>query len=402
MYPHLLTWSFGRTFPTAKLAALSAILGAFLKRAGKLALLFQRENVLMMLLWLTYTVSTAFAINPNEAWNTWQDVSKLIVMALLTSILITDQRKLRYFFLVVAISLGFYGLKGGLFALTTRGEAIVGGPEPSIIAGNNNIGLALNMCLPILWYLAHEERGYLRMLLYTMFFLTVPSIMFTYSRASALTVAVVLMAIVFKGRNRMLLVSTILAGVMFALPLIPQRFWNRQNTTLTYEADASAMSRLDNWKFCWELALDRPFTGGGFNYNTKDTFARYAPEFLYTYEGKTWDTHSIYFAMLATHGFPGFVVFITMTISCFISCAQLKRAARDRAELGWVTSYCYLIEVSLLALLINGAFVNMEYFDLVYDLVGVLVSLKVISRRALSETEAEELSRSSELVPAAV
>src|SRR5262245_9165977 len=140
MYPHLLTWSFGRTFPVAKLAALSAVAGAAWRRAGDAGVLRLRENVLMMLLWCTFTISTIFAINPTEAWSTWQDVSKLVIMAFLTSMLLTDQRRVRYFFLVIALSLGFYGLKGGLFALTTGGEYVVWGPAPSIIAGNNNIG----------------------------------------------------------------------------------------------------------------------------------------------------------------------------------------------------------------------------------------------------------------------
>jgi len=402
MYPHLFTWSFGRTFPVAKLMAVSVIAGTIIRGAVKSAALRQRENVLMMLLGCTFTVSTIFAIYPANAWDRWLDVIKLVVMGLLTSMLLTDQRRMRYFFIVVALSLGFYGLKGGLFALTTGGEAVVNGPEPSIIAGSNNLGLALNMCLPFFWFLAYEERGFLRILLYATFFLSIPSIMFTYSRASALALAVVLVAIFLKGRNRALLLASTLVAAIAAIPLIPQEFWDRQSTTLTYESDRSAMSRIDNWKFCWALAQDRPFTGGGFDYNTRDTFRKYAPEFLYAYDNRTWDTHSIYLAMLATHGFPGLLVFLAMIASCFVSCAQMRLAVRDRPDLDWVRTYCYILEVSFLALLVNGAFVNMEYFDLVYDLVGVVASMRVICYRTLSETESEERSPAGELVPAAV
>jgi O-antigen ligase len=68
------------------------------------------------------------------------------------------------------------------------------------------------------------------------------------------------------------------------------------------------MSRIDNWLFCWNLALDNPLTGGGFEFQTREVFTRYAPQFVTKY-GRVWDTHSIYFAMLATHGFPGFFLF---------------------------------------------------------------------------------------------
>jgi hypothetical protein len=46
-----------------------------------------------------------------------------------------------------------------------------------------------------------------------------------------------------------------------------------------------------------------------------------------------------------------------------------------------------MIQISLLALLINGAFVNMEYFELVYQLVGIVSCLKVICYRELARTQ---------------
>src|SRR5207253_1536403 len=105
-------------------------------------------------------------------------------MSLLASVLLTDRTRARQFLLVIAVSLGFYGFKGGLFGLTTGGHFMVLGPGDSIIGANNNLGLALNMCLPLLWYLAREESGWRRRILQSMFFLTIPAIMFTYSRAS--------------------------------------------------------------------------------------------------------------------------------------------------------------------------------------------------------------------------
>jgi putative inorganic carbon (HCO3(-)) transporter len=389
MYPHLLTWSF-QNLPVAKWTAMAVLAGTVARGAINTAPLRTRETFLMMLLWCTFTLSTLFALNPVPAWDKWKDVSKLIVMAVVTSMLLTDQKRMRYFLLVVGLSLGFYGFKGGLFSLANGGELSVWGPSPSLLYGNNNIGLALNMALPFLWYLAHGEKGYLKAVLYAMFFLTIPAIMFTYSRASALTMPLILLAIMCKGRNRALLISVLCAGALIAVPLIPDKFWDRQQTVLTYESDGSAMSRIDNWKFCWTVALDRPITGGGFEFYSRNTFARYAPQFLFTYGGRTWDTHNIYFAMLGSHGFPGLLVFVSMIVACFVSCSQMEARARRRTDLGWVTSYSSLVQVSFLALLVNGMFVNMEYFDLVYHLVAVVATLRIISRHAFSETKNEE------------
>ncbi|PWT94295.1 MAG: putative O-glycosylation ligase, exosortase A system-associated [Acidobacteria bacterium] len=399
MFPHELAWGFSRDLPGAKLASLSTVAGLLITRAGNTASVFQRENILMIVLWCLFTMSSVFAFNPNLAWSKWMEISKLIIMALVTSTLLRDPKKIRYFFLVIALSLGFYGFKGGLFSLLTGGQERVWGPGTSVIAGNNAIGLALNMALPFLWYLARQETGYLSITLYSMFFLTVPAIMFTYSRASAFTLPIVLFAIMFRGKNRVLVLCTMLIGFILAFPFIPQKFWNRQNTALQYESDRSAMSRIDNWKFCWRLALDRPLTGGGFLFNTDRIFAMYAPEFLYSYGGTTWDTHNIYLAILAAHGFPALFVFLLMIAFCFLSCRRLRRRVGSRADLVWMTSYCYTVEVSLLALLVNGIFVNMEYFELLYDLVAVVASLKVVGGRALSERPNESLRITNDLIP---
>src|SRR5215831_16676983 len=129
MYPHALTWLYAEG-PWAKLAALSTIAGTVVHGAGSIAPLRRRESLLMVLVWCTFTISTIFAINPS-AWDKWQDVSKLILMGLLTSTLLTEKSRMRYFLLTIALSLGFYGVKGGVFSLHGGGDNLVYGPSTS-------------------------------------------------------------------------------------------------------------------------------------------------------------------------------------------------------------------------------------------------------------------------------
>src|SRR5438309_1521559 len=145
MYPHELAWSFAQTFPVAKLSALSVIGGLLFAPTGNFAAIRQKENIAMLLLWATFTLSSVYAIYQDRAWAHWQDSSKLIVMSLLASMMLKDRQRIRLFLLVVAFSIGFYGFKGGLFGLATGGSQMVMGPGDSIIGANNNIGLALNM-----------------------------------------------------------------------------------------------------------------------------------------------------------------------------------------------------------------------------------------------------------------
>jgi probable O-glycosylation ligase (exosortase A-associated) len=404
MYPHMYTWSFGQTFPSAKLMALVAIFGAAINKDGDFRPLRRPESIAMMLLFVCFTVSTFFAIQPEQAWSRWQDVSKLVIMALVSSVLLTTQKRMRIFLIVVALSLGgFYGIKGGIWSVVSGGQEKVGGAGTSTIAANNAIGLALNMCLPFLWYLANEEKGFLKKLLRFAFFISIPAVMFTYSRASALTLGVIVPALIFKGRrSAILLVLVLIVAGLLATPYIPDRWWHRQQTTLDYEDDASAMSRIDNWKILWLIALDYPLVGAGFEFMTNDLYAKYSPQYLLRY-GHVYNTHSIYLSILAGHGFFAFFVFMAMIAFTWLSCRHTRRMVRGRDDLKWCAAYCDIVNVSLLAFLINGAFVNMEYFDLPYHLVAIAASLRVICQRELAAEvdEAVDISANLSPVPAA-
>jgi len=389
MYPHELAWSFAQTFPVAKLSALSVMGGLLFAPAGNIAAVRQRENISMLLLWCTFTISSAFAFYPAQAWYKWQDASKLIVMSVLASMLLRDRQRIRLFLLVIAFSVGFYGFKGGLFGLVTGGTQMVMGPGDSIIGANNAIGLALNMCLPLLWYLAREEKGWCKRFLQATFFLTIPAIMFTYSRASTIAMGVLLLMIMLKSRWRIVLIVAALVGGVAAIPFIPQKWLDRQQSTLSYEEDGSAMSRIDNWRFCWLVATDNPITGAGFDFQTPAVFARYAPDFLVKYKGKVWDTHNIFLGILTCHGFPGLLAYVTMIGFCLASCSTLKRRVRHRPDLKWVRTYSEMIQLSFLGFIINGMFVNMEYYDLTYHWIAVVASLKVIVDRELSQPSSE-------------
>src|SRR6185369_4523999 len=85
MNPHMYAWSFGQTFPVAKISALSVFGGYIFSGFGNVGIVRHRENLLMLLLLMVFTVSTLGAIYPNEAFVRWMDVTKLIVMSLMAS-----------------------------------------------------------------------------------------------------------------------------------------------------------------------------------------------------------------------------------------------------------------------------------------------------------------------------
>ena len=59
---------------------------------------------------------------------------------------------------------------------------------------------------------------------------------------------------------------------------MPDKWTKRMHTIETYEEDTSATSRLTTWKTLWNLALDRPIVGAGFETGSQEIFQRYAPK----------------------------------------------------------------------------------------------------------------------------
>jgi O-antigen ligase len=144
------------------------------------------------------------------------------------------------------------------------------------------------------------------------------------------------------------------------------------------------MSRIDNWKLCWQLALDRPLTGGGFKFIGMETMHRYSPQFAQKY-GIPLDTHNIFMGILAGHGFPALTVFVLMIVTAYVNCYRIRGIVPKYANMAWAGNYGNMVQVSLIGWIVNGMFVNMEYFELPYHLIAVVVAVKLIIREAQRE-----------------
>jgi len=378
MNPHRLTWGFAYDLSFAMVVALLTLTGFVFTRDRK-PFLWTRETVLILLLWGWFTVSSVFAMYPDSAWAKWEQISKILLMALLTIPLFQDRQRLRLLLLVIAASLGFYGFKGGLFALTTGGQWMVLGPPGSFFEANTELSLALNMSLPISFYLAREEqRRWLRLTLRAVFFLTILAVPFTYSRAGLLGLAVVLIVLYFRARARLLLVPLVLGGLLGFIAFAPGQFFERVETISHYEQDDSAQLRLMSWRVGYEIARDRPVLGGGFTvFIHRATYDIYLPEYPRPFGH---DAHSIYFNLLGEHGWIGLGIFVALVVSALSTLHALRRAGATDPEKAWISNYAKMIQASILAYLVTGAFLSVAYFDLTYHLFAITIILKGMAR----------------------
>jgi putative inorganic carbon (HCO3(-)) transporter len=142
MNPHRLTYGAAYDFPFAALIAVATALSLVLSKQPKG---FPRTPVTILLLvftaWMTFT--SFFALEPTLVWREWDRVMKTMFMVFISLMALNTEEDLKRYVWVVALSLGIYGLKGGIFVLLSGGNFKVYGPDGSYIAENNSMALAL-------------------------------------------------------------------------------------------------------------------------------------------------------------------------------------------------------------------------------------------------------------------
>jgi probable O-glycosylation ligase (exosortase A-associated) len=388
MNPHRYTWGMAYDFPVAQVVAMATLAG-FIFTKEKDRFYMEKEIILIILLWIIFTGTTFYAFYPHLAWPMWQKTSKVLLMCLVSLPLFIDKRKLRYLLLTIAFSLGFLGLKGGIFSIIHAGAYNVRGPEGSFISGEGDFALALNMTLPLLFYLARdEENKKLKIILNSMFILSIISVIFTYRRGGFLGLAVVIFILLLRS-NKKIVTASIFSLALVVVPyFIPEKWFARMETIKTYHEDRSAIGRINAWKTALNVAEDRPLVGAGFDGLTGDTIDIYSPDPAVTAA----DVHSIYFEVLGEHGFIAFGLFILLLLSAMLNLQKLRKTFKNNPSSKWISNYAEMLQVSLIAYMVGGAFLGRAYFDLFYHLIVIGVILKVFARRELFQTTKSEIT----------
>jgi putative inorganic carbon (HCO3(-)) transporter len=385
--PQSYTWGFGRTFPFSQVVAVSTILGLFASSERKTPAI-HRETLLLILLWAYFGVSTLSALYPAEAAEQLLRVSKIFLMILVATLVINTEEKLHSLIRIIGYSLGFYGLKGGLFAIANGGAFMVWGPQDTFLYANNSIGLGLAMNIPVLLYLLKlEQASWLRWILRSMLLFTYPAIICTYSRGAWLGMIMVTAMSLFKSRRRF--VAIVLAGLVVLAPQIvpriaPDRVQQRYDSLVNYEEDSSAQSRFWNWEFCKRVGLARPLSGGGFNLYRLESYANFYPEFLTQWPGKVWSCHSSWLTLFAEHGIPGFVIWFTLLICSLMSLRQIRAYGKGTGRL-YLLNFTDMVQSSLLAYFVVGTFIDAAYFDIFYYFVAFIIIQKGMILRQTRE-----------------
>jgi probable O-glycosylation ligase (exosortase A-associated) len=388
MNPHRLAWGFATSFPFGKVVGGVTCFSALVSRDKK-RIPITRESIILGLLFVWIFVTSLLALEPESAWTQWSKVSKILLIVFVTMVLLTDRKRVEAFVWMIVLSIGFYGVKGGLFTIATGGSYHVLGPQESFIADNNHLGLALLMTVPMMRYLQQAStRRWLRHGLLAAMGLTVLSVLGTQSRGAFVGLSATLLFLVFRSRHKVLLGALSLSIIPITFALMPDAWFERMESIRHYREDPSAMGRINAWSFAINLVLDRPLVGGGFECFTSRWFATYAPD-----PTDVHDAHSIYFEILAEQGVIGLILFLALALSSWRTCTALIRESESDRELLWLSDLMRMVQVGLVAYAVTGLFVGLAYFDLYYNVIAILVSAKLIATQHAHASRIAERAR---------
>lgn len=379
MNPHREVWGFATSLPYAMVIFLVTMVACVIAREPKR---FEANAVTILLLVfaLIITLTTIAGIGPQDVmWRRWNATIKTIIGALLVACMLTSRRRIHALVWLMAISIGYYGVKGGMFTAMTGGGHRVLGPPDSMIADRNHMAVALLVSVPLMNYLRLQSKHHLvRMGLLAASGLTLLGAVGSQSRGALLALAATAMVLWWRSKRKVVSAIVLFGCIAAILAFMPDSWAERMNSILTYEEDASAMGRIRIWTASWLLALEFPLTGVGF----RSMYYQHIVDMVAP-DVRARAVHSIYFEPLGEHGFPGFLVWIGMTFAGIYYAQRLMRITKDRPDLAWAGDLGRMVQVSIVAYLAGGAFLSLSYWDYYWMILIVTAAAHTIAVRTI-------------------
>lgn len=398
MNPHAQGWGFARTFPFAAIIAACTLVSIFLYKGAK-RLTMTPPVVLFIFFAFWMTLTSIFAIHPDQVYPQWNKVMKIFGMTLVVLMLLKERKHIECAIWSIVISIGYYGVKGGIFTIRSGGSDRVWGPAGTFIEGNNEVALAFVMVIPLMFYLMKITKNrWGRYSFMASIGLCAFAALGSYSRGALLAVAAMGAFLWLKSKEKIALglVLVVLAPVMFLA--MPSQWHARMDTIKDYQSDGSAMGRVNAWHMATNLAKDRPL-GGGFEIYDYGVFRLYAPvpEDVHA-------AHSIYFQILGEHGFVGLLIYLALGVMTWRSGSWIIKRTRLDPEFHWAADLANLLQVSLLGFAVGGAFLSLAYFDVPYYVMAAMLATRLIVEeraRQLKPARAPIAARAQRVRPAA-
>ncbi len=390
-----LAWYFAKTMRWSYYVALVTFAG-FLRTKGRQRWFYpdMRCYVMIALVIIVATGVLVSGAGPIQV-KKLLEFAKIVAIALFTTTIVTNKERLRVLLWVISLSLGFYGIKSGIWGLL-GGTQILRGPG-GMLSDNNDFSLALGMAVPMLLHLGLvEKRKPIKRTFYFAVPLTIITVGLTHSRGGFLALAAGVAALIWRSQNRVAGFAGGLFLVVAAFIAAPASYKERIYSIADYETEGSAQGRLRAWGIAVRMAKDNPVLGVG--------LGRFGKEYL-TYaidptpgERDRSDiivAHNSYLQIWSECGTPALMLYLTLIGSSFYTIWRVRRAAAERFSSSWMLHYCTMFEASLVTFVVGAVFLNRAHFDLFYHWVALVMVFGHIADREIENPVRETVREGS-------
>lgn len=370
--PEFWVWDFDTVAPLR----LSLVIGAFLLAASIRSFARFRWSLSLFLALAFFIQSTiSLLLSPHQTLIVpfWVEFLKVVLITVLITLLVSDERRYRLTLLTIALSLGFEGAKQGWtsFFRNPGGTNI----NPNVLLGDNNgVALGMMMLIPMFIALAQTsstrwERFAHRFFIVGVFYRSIS----TYSRGGFLAAGAVSLISLARAKHKIRTIIAVgLIGYAIA-SVMPEAFWERMNTITapSEERDVSIESRVFYWELAQRVTDDYPFTGVGMN-GFRYSFSKYSIA-SGGEEGQR-AAHSVWFGLMADLGYPGLTIFVALMLSSIFTCEKLRRRARRRGHHS-IATYASHLQTSIVVFAVGGTFLSAQYLELIWHIFGLVIAL---------------------------
>jgi probable O-glycosylation ligase (exosortase A-associated) len=329
---------------------------------------------------VVFAVVPELSFNPSNGSDRYSEFIRISFMALLIPLLVQSLEHLRQLLLVIGLSLGFWGVKLGLFGLAHGGVMMA---NSSLESGmdNNTLALAISMGMAVCWYARYFPgcTRWMRWGLLGVVFSSTAAIVMSNSRGSSLALVAVFLSIVLRSKRKLgtLLVLTVFGGL--AVYSVWDAYMARMSTLQNYEQEASAASRIDHAKAAFAVWQDYPVFGVGFGGRN---YARLAGRHLGRENIHV--AHNSYVQMLVDCGIFGFLIYVGLLLGTIIwlgvSAARIKRWRAG------YESFPRAIQAALISFAVGSTFYSVERLEILYILLMCAAAWRTVEQALRSES----------------
>ncbi|MEW8069018.1 MAG: O-antigen ligase family protein [Candidatus Thiodiazotropha sp.] len=306
--------------------------------------------------------------------------------------IVTDIDKIKGIFIVFVFS--------HILLVILNPDVVLDPATRTYITGNaflgdgNDFSLSVSLTVPMCLFLILESKKTLHKVVFILALLVlIFAIVGTQSRGASLALMGTFAYLWWMGRQKILGILLIGGVLISVLAFAPPVYFERMNTIRNYESEGSAMGRIVAWKTAIRMASTHPITGVGAGHFPVKLGTEFRPP-EFGYENFPWLTaHSSYFLILGELGLPGIIFFLALLIgnykrnNRFIKLVKKKTVPDEHGEV--FGSLFLMLNSSLVAFAIGGAFLSVTYYPHIFVLAGLFVSAEFMYQSHIEKTKNE-------------